>query len=471
MASRTLTQEEKREKRRETLLNQSIPSAVTLMAVPAVISSCVMSLYNMADTFFVSSLGTAATAAVGVNNSLMQLIQMMGMAIGMGASSYISRLMGAKKDDQASSVLSSVFFLAMALGAVVMTFGLLFTEELVAFLGATEDSIQYSIDYANYILYAAPFMTCVFIMNHCMRAEGSSTFAMLGMVSGSILNCILDPIMIFGYFGCPAMGVAGAAAATAISKIVSFIVLFSQYFFKRSVLNISIKLVSYKRDTMLEIGKIGLPTLTRTGLMTLSGIITNNLAGGFSTSALAAISVVNRIMQFIGSAIIGFGQGFQTVAGFNWGAKRYDRVNASIKFANFAAIVASSCLAIIALLFPEQILTVFSKTDAQVLSVGKLALMTRCAVIPLHASVLVSQSLFTALGKAKQALILSLLRQGICLIPVLVVVTLVFEVNGLAVSQALSDVLSFCVALPMMLGIMKEVKNLHAETEETAEKE
>ena len=418
----------------------------------------------MADTYFVSDLGTAATAAVGVNNSLMQVVQMAGMAIGVGASSYISRLMGAKEDDKASSVLSTAFFSAMGFGLVIMILGLTFMHPLVRFLGATPDSVQYSIDYASYILYAAPFMTTVFVMNHCLRAEGSSTFSMIGMVSGSILNCFLDPIMIRGYFGFPAMGVAGAAAATAVSKLVSFIVLISPYVLKHSALRINIKRIDFSKSTVFEISRIGFPTLTRSGLMTLSGIVTNNLAGDFSTAALAAISVVNRLMHFIASAIKGFGQGFQTVAGFNWGAKRYDRVTKSLKFANFAAIAASSVLAILAIFFPKQILLIFSKEgDAEFLRIGLIALVTRCLVIPLHASVLVTQSLFTAIGRAKEALILSLSRQGFCLIPVVIFVTLVWGVIGLALSQAIADVLSFLIAMPMTLKLTKEMKALNTD--------
>jgi len=466
MGSTTLTREQKNERKRETLLNEPISKAVTSMAIPAIISSTVMSLYNMADTYFVSDLGTAATAAVGVNNSLMQIVQMAGMAIGVGAASYISRLMGAKDDKKASTVLSTAFFSAFAIGLVIMLLGLTFMHPLVSFLGATEESFQFSIDYASYILYAAPFMCTVFVMNHCLRAEGSSTFSMIGMVSGSILNCFLDPIMIKGLFGFPAMGVAGAAAATAVSKLVSFIVLISPYFFKHSLLQLSIKNFKLNKDISTEIGKIGLPQLTRSGLLSLSGIITNNLAGDFSTAALAAISVVNRLMHLIASAIMGFGQGFQTVAGFNWGAKKYDRVNKSIKFANVAAIIASSVLAVLAVLFPHQIIGIFNKSqDPELLRIGTLSLIARCAVIPLHASVLVTQSLFTSIGKAKEALILSLSRQGFCLIPVVIALTLIFKVEGLAVAQAVADVLAFIFATPMTLKLMKQMKQMHEEGE------
>ena len=470
MGSTALTKEQKKVQRRETLLESPISRAVTSMAIPSIISSTVMSLYNMADTYFVSDLGTAATAAVGVNNSLMQVVQMAGMAVGVGAASYISRLMGARKDDKASSVLSTAFFSAMGFGLIIMVLGLTFMRQLVDLLGATPESFQYSMDYASYILYAAPFMTTVFVMNHCLRAEGSSTFSMIGMVSGSILNCFLDPIMIRGYFGFPAMGVAGAAAATAISKLVSFIVLISPYVLKHSALRINIKICDFSKETLLEIGRIGLPQLTRSGLLTISGVVTNNFAGGFSTSALAAVSVVNRLMHFIASAIMGFGQGFQTVAGFNWGAKKYDRVNAAIKFANLSSICVSSVLALLAVLFPKQILLVFSKAgDAELLRIGTLSLITRCLVIPLHASVLVTQSLFTSIGRAKEALILSLSRQGFCLIPVVIVLTLVFKVEGLAVSQAVADVLSFVIALPMTLKIMKEMRGMHEEQNAVAD--
>ncbi len=456
MASQAISQEEKRNQRRERLLNEPIPRVVTAMAVPTILSSVVMSLYNMADTYFVSSLGTAATAAVGVNHSLQQLIQMAGSAIGIGASSYISRLLGAKEDKKASQVMSTTFFTAFSIGLLVLILGMIFMRPMVRLLGATEDVIPYSIDYASYILYAAPFMATVFVMNQTLRAEGSAAFAALGTVSGSILNCILDPIFIFVLD----FGVAGAAMATAISKMVSFCVLITPYLRHRSLLNLHVRYIHYSKDIVAEVSKIGSPTLIRQGLMMIANVITNNVAGAFSTSALAAISVVNRLMMFLGSAIMGFGHGFQSVAGFNWGAKRYDRVRSSFIFAATCGTIVVSVLALLAAIFPTQIIGLFTEADAEMMRIGVFSLVFRCAVMPLHAIVMVSQSCFTALGKAKQAAILSLSRQGFCLIPCVAILPVVFGIMGLGAAQGVADILSFGISFPMTLKLLREVKRM-----------
>ena len=459
MAKQAMTQDERRNARRERLLNEPIPSVVTSMAIPTILSSIVMSLYNLADTFFVSSLGTAATAAVGVNHSLQQLIQMAGSAIGIGASSYISRLLGAREDKKASEVMSTTFFTAFGLGLVVMLLGMSFIEPLVRLLGATEDVVPYSIDYASYILYAAPFMATVFVMNQTLRAEGSAALAAAGTVSGSILNVILDPIFIFTLD----LGVAGAAMATAISKFVSFCILITPYLRHRSLLTLHPKNIHYEKDTVSEVAKIGAPTLIRQGLMMIANVITNNVAGAFSTSALAAISVVNRLMMFLGSAIMGFGHGFQSVAGFNWGAKRYDRVFGAFKFAVSCGIIIVTTLAVIAAIIPQQIIGIFTEADAEMMSIGVFSLVIRCIVMPLHAFVMVSQSCFTALGKAKQAAILSLSRQGFCLIPCVAVLPRLFGIYGLGCAQAVADVLSLVISLPMTIKLLKEIRRLSKE--------
>jgi len=459
MSKKNLSQEERRNLRRERLLNEPIPKVVVSMAIPTIMSSIVMSLYNLADTYFVSSLGSAATAAVGINHSLQQLIQMAGSAIGIGASSYISRLLGAREDEKASQVMSTTFFTAFALGLFVLLVGGIFIEPLVRFMGANDDVVPYSIDYASYILYAAPFMATVFVMNQTLRAEGSATFAALGTISGSILKVILDPIFIFTLD----FGVAGAAMATAISKFVSFCILITPYLRHKSLLTLHYKKITYSRDIVSEVSKIGAPTLIRQGLMMVANIITNNVASAFSTSALAAISVVNRLMMFMGSAIMGFGHGFQSVAGFNWGAKRYDRVYKSFLFAAGCGTAVVSTLALVAAIFPEHLIGLFTEADAEMMAIGVFSLTFRCLVMPLHAIVMVSQSCFTALGRAKQAAILSLSRQGFCLIPCVAILPLLFDVKGLGAAQGAADILSFCISFPMTLRLLREVRRMHLE--------
>ncbi len=449
------------------MLNDSIPKLIPKMAIPTMISMVVMSLYNMADTFFVSSLGEAATGAVGINSSLTSFIQMAGSALAIGANSYIARLLGAKRDKEASKVLSTAFFSAMIVGVVLMIVGLIFMKELVYILGAKDEAVAaYASDYASYMLFAAPFMAAVFVMNQCLRAEGSSTFSMFGMLSGAFLNIILDPIFIFTFH----WEVAGAAAATAVSKLVSFFVLLAPYLKGHALLHISIKDFGYTKTIALEITKMGFPTLMRSGLMTLASVITNNVAAGFSVVALAAISVVNRIMMFVGSALMGFGQGYQPVAGFNWGAKRYDRVWKSFWFTLISGCIGVTILSIPTAIFAPQIISIFSQ-DPEAISIGAFSIQIQCLVMPIHAAVIVVNMTYAGLGKATGAAILSISRQGICFIPSVMILSTAFGVMGLAAAQGVADLATLALGLPLGIRVLKQVRALMIEHNQLPKKE
>jgi putative MATE family efflux protein len=382
----------------------------------------------------------------------MSIIQAFGMAIGVGAASYISRLLGAKRDEEASRTLSTAFFTSIGVGAVMMILGFVFMRPLVKIMGATPDIIDYSIDYASFILYGAPFVAGSFVLNQCLRAEGSATFSMIGMGIGAVINLILDPIFIFTL----GWEVAGASAATAISQVISFIILLYPFFRKHSLLHLSPKLITYTKSIISEISKMGFPTLLRTGLMTVSSVVTNNVAGGFSTEALAAISVVNRFMMFIGSALIGFGQGFQPVAGYNWGAKRYDRVWKSFTFSSIVGIAGMVLFCSVVAIVAPWIMRAFSD-ESSVIDIGAFSIRLQCLAMPIHAWVIVVNMLFQAMGRGTSAAVLSFARQGICFIPAVIVLSLAFGVWGLAAAQAASGVL---------IRVMKEIKKLMAENQQ-----
>jgi len=460
----TVEQSNRQAKRREMMLNGNIHRIIPALAVPTIISMLVTSFYNMADTFFVSQIGKEATAAAGVNFSLMSVIQSFGMSFGVGAGSYISRLLGAKRDEEASRTLSTAFFSSIAVGFIIMILGFIFMNPLVKIMGATPDIIDYSIDYASFILYGAPFMAGAFVLNQCLRAEGSPTFSMLGMGAGAVINLILDPLFIFTF----GWEVAGASAATAISQVISFFILLIPFLKKRSLLRLSPRLVTFSKSIVSEISKMGFPTLLRTGLMTISSVVTNNVAGAFSTAALAAISVVNRFMMFIGSALIGFGQGFQPVAGFNWGAKRYDRVWKSFTFSSVVGVVGMVVFCSVVAIFAPSIMRAFSD-DSTVIDIGSFSIRLQCLAMPIHAWVIVVNMLFQALGRGTSAAVLSLSRQGICFIPAVIILSLAFGVWGLAAAQAAADVMSLLIALPLAVRIMKEIRRLMSENRQNTE--
>lgn len=440
--------------RKQMMLTQPISTVIFKMAVPTIVAFLINSIYSLADTYFVSSLGTNATAAVSVNASLDQLIMMCGSMLAVGSNSYIARLLGGGDDKKASKVLSTAFFLAAGLGALLMVFGITFMTPMVRLLGATPTCEQYSIDYATYVLLAAPFMASNFVMNQCLRSEGSATLSMVGMGFGGVLNCILDPIFIFGMN----MGVAGASLATAISKLVSFAILIFPYLTKRSLLRLSIRNFHFCKDIISEIVSVGSSSMFRSGLAVVAGILLNDIAGNISDSVLAGIGVTTKIMMFPFSIILGFGSGFQPVAGFNWGAKRYDRVMASYKYASTVALIGSFAMAVLLAVLYDPIIVLFAGTDPEMRTIGGLSILTQCIALPIHAWVAMVNMLCAGLGNAKGAFLLSTSRQGTCLIPVLYPLAYFFQAYGVASVQALADVLSLALAIPIAIYMSRRIK-------------
>ena len=441
------------EARRLMLLNEPIHRVIPKMAVPTIVAFLINSIYSLADTYFVSSLGTNATAAVSVNTSLDQLIMMCGSMLAMGANSYIARLLGEGNEKKASQVLSTSFFSAFAIGAVLLVFGSIFMVPMVRLLGATPTCEQYSIDYATYILLAAPFMACNFVMNQCLRSEGSATLSMVGMGFGGILNIFLDPIFIFGLD----MGVAGASLATAISKWVSFAILIFPYLTRHSLLHLSIKNFKPTRDIVSKVVSVGSSSMFRNGLNVVSAIMLNNIAGGISDSVLAAVGVSNKIMMFPFCIILGFGNGFQPVAGFNWGAKRFDRVEESYKFSSRVSLIGSAVMALLIAVFCDKLIILFAGTDMEMRRIGAFCILAQCIALPIHAWVAIVNMLCVGLGNAKGAMVLATARQGSCFIPIVHLMAFTLGAYGVASVQALADVLSMGLAIPIILSMKKKL--------------
>ena len=440
--------------RKNMMLNEPIHRIIPKMAVPTIVAFLISSIYSLADTYFVSSLGTNATAAVSVNASLDQLIMMCGSMLAMGANSYIARLLGKGDDKKASRVLSTAFFAAFAVGGALLVFGTIFMEPMVRLLGATPTCERYSIDYATYVLMAAPFMACNFVMNQCLRSEGSATFSMIGMGFGGILNCVLDPIFIFDL----EMGVAGASLATAISKLVSFSILVFPYVTKRSLLRLSFRNFQPSREIVTEVVTVGSSSMFRNGLAVVAGILLNNLAGGISDSVMAGIGVCTKIMMFPFSIILGFGNGFQPVAGFNWGARRYDRVRESYRFSSRVAIWGGAVMGLVCILLSDWLIVLFAGTDAEMRKIGAFAIITQSIALPIHAWVAIVNMYCVGLGNAGGALVLSTARQGSCFLPILYPATWLLGAWGVGAVQALADVLTLVLAIPILRGVNKKLR-------------
>lgn len=442
--------------RRKMMLEESVYKVIPIIAIPMIISMLIDSVYNIADTYFVSQLGKSATAAVGINDSMLHFIRSVAMGFGMGASSYISRLLGAKQEEHASKVGTTTFFTSIGTLTVLAIIAYIFVEPLVSLLGATESVKPYSMDYARFILISAPFTAGEVALSQLLRAEGSTKFSMFGMVSGCVINIALDPLFI-SVFG---LEVAGAAIATTISKAVSFVVLLIPFLKKRTLLEIRFKYFTPKVEIYKEVARMGIPTFLRSSMMSVATVITNNIAGGFSDSALAATTVASKCTRLVGSAVMGFGQGFQPVAGYCWGAKHYKRVIESFRACMIMGAIASIALGTVLSLFAKDLVSVFADNDAEVIRLGTIIVVSQCITLVFHIGGMVINGLFQALGRALQAGILGLARQVICLIPSVIILSLLFDVEGLALSQAVADVACIIIAGIMYIKLRKELITL-----------
>ena len=449
--------------RKQMMLNEPVGKVIFKMAIPTIVAFLINSIYSLADTYFVSGLGENATAAVSVNASLDQLIMMCGSMLAVGANSYIARLLGQGNDKKASQVLSTAFILAAGLSLLLTIFGNIFMEPMVNLLGATDTCRSYSIEYATYVLFAAPFMATSFVMNQCLRSEGSATLSMIGMGFGGILNCVLDPFFINGIpaLGLPAMGVAGASLATMISKIVSFAILIFPYVTRKSLLHLSVTNFHCSWDIISKIVSVGSSSMFRSGLAVVAGILLNREAGQISDSVLAGIGVSTKIMMFPFSIILGFGTGFQPVAGFNWGAKRYDRVMDSYRFASRTAIIGGVIMGAVVAIFADPIIGAFAGSEnpsANMAQVGALCIRLQCLALPIHSWVALVNMLCAGLGNAGGALALSTSRQGTCMLPILYPLVYFFGTNGIASVQAVADILSLALAVPICIYMLKKIR-------------
>ena len=421
------------------------------LAVPTIISMLISSVYNMADTYFVGKVGTSATAAVGVSFSLMAMIQAIGFFFGHGSGNFISRAMGRQEYEDANTMASVGFYSAIAGGLLITVAGLIFLKPLALLLGSTKTILPHACDYMRYILLAAPFMTGSFALNNQLRFQGRATYAMVGITTGGILNIFLDPIFIF-YFD---MGTAGAAFATMISQMVGFTILLIMVLKKGIPVKPSyFRLKGYYYKEMF---RGGLPSLARQGCGSISTLCMNNVAGAYGDPAIAAVSVVSRITMFAYSALIGYGQGFQPVCGVNYGAERYDRVRKAFWFCVKSSFAIQVALAVLGFMFAEPLVGLL-RDDPEVIEIGTRVLRFQCVSFPLSGYVVFCNMMSQTIGMAGKATFLALSRQFLFFVPAIFLLDAIFGLAGLEGAQALADLCSFAVSLPIGLGILKEMK-------------
>ena len=453
-------QQKKKQDQYYEMANAPISKIIPKLAVPTIISLLVNSIYNMADTFFVSQLGPSASGAVGIIFSAMAIIQALAFMIGMGTGNFIARMIGAGNRKLAEELASIAFFTGFGVGLVIAVIGNANIGQLVRMLGSTETIAPYAEAYASYIFVAAPFMICSFIMNNLLRFQGKALFAMVGITTGGVLNMVLDPIFIFGLD----MGTAGAALATGLSQFISFCILLFMCNSREECISIHPKKF---KPTLAIYGEIihgGLPSLGRQGIASIATIIMNTMAQPYGDAAIAAMSIVNRFMMFVGSAMIGFGQGYQPVCSYCFGARLYDRVKKACVYCVKVSTIFLLAVSVIGLIFSGNIIQMFRKDDLEVIRIGTLALRLQLLTMPLQGLVVMGGNMTPqSIGYGIRATIVSTARQGWLLIPILLCTVPVFGVLGIQMAQPIADVGTFILAAVVTKGIFKDLDRKKAE--------
>lgn len=436
----------------ERMTGTPVPKLVISMAIPTMISMLITGIYNMADTYFVSCLRSdSATAAVGVVFSLMSIIQAVGFTLGMGSGSLISRLLGQKKKEEADVVFSSAFAAAFLFGLALTVFGLLFLDPLMGLLGATETILPYARSYASYILYGAPVMAVSFVLNNVLRAEGHATLSMVGITTGGVLNMVLDPICIFLFD----MGIAGAAIATLVSQCVSCAILLSCFLTGKSSLALSPKNVSLQPRQYAAIFTTGLPSFCRQGLGSIATVALNRAAMAYGDPAVAAMSVVGKVFMLIMSALIGFGQGYMPVVGFNYGAGRFNRVRQSFTFTWRSGTLMMAVLAGGGFLCAPWLISCFG--SGEMLEIGVAAMRAQCVGLLFMPTGVTANMTFQTIGQSAKATFLSACRQGIYFLPLILLLPRLWGLPGVQFTQPIADFLTAATALPFMLRFYRSL--------------
>ena len=434
-----------------TFLTQApVHRVIVTMAIPTIISMLVTGLYNIADTFFVGKIDTQATAAVGIVFSLMFFVQAMGFFFGHGSGNYISRELGARRHENAVKMASTGFFSSFFFGLVILVLGEIFLTPLSLMLGSTVTILPYTEDYMQVILLGAPFLTSSLTLNNQMRLQGNANFAMYGIVTGAILNVLLDPFFIFTC----GLGVSGAAWATVVGQFVSFVILF---FMARRGENIAICFRNFSPSIQRykEIFYGGSPSMMRQGLACVATMSLNFAAGAYGDSAIAAMSIVSRIAMLSFAVVIGLGQGFQPVCGFCYGAGLYGRLKEAYKFTVTIGTFFLIVLAIIGWMISGTLIGVF-RDDPEVIAIGIVALRWQLCVFPVNALILASNMLAQTCRKPWRANILAAARQGLFFIPLIFILPSYFGLLGVEMCQAVSDVLSFTLTVPIVIYTFRE---------------
>ena len=440
------------EERFKRMRYEKIPKLIISLGIPTTISMLITNIYNMADTYFVSQTSLSASGATGIVFAVMAILQAFGFMCGHGSGSNISRSLGRKDEENASRFASSGLFLSFCISLVLMIAGLVFLEPLMRLLGSTDTILVEAMNYGRFIFLAAPAMVMSCVCNNILRYEGRAVYAMVGLTFGGILNMMLDPILIFVFH----LGISGAGIATMVAQYLSLFILLIPFFRNRTASRLRLSYISRNIDTFINIIVTGSPSLARQGLNSISTAMLNMMAKPLGDAAIAAMSVVGRVSNMLFSLSLGIAQGFQPVSSFNYGAGDYKRVKESTVFTIGFGTALIAVLCTLAFINAPLIISLF-RSEELVIEIGSAALRLMCFGLLLLPTVSVTNMLFQGIGESKKALFVACLQSGAFFIPLVVILTRAFGVNGLICATPLSYLLAFSVALPMVVKFMRNL--------------
>ena len=447
-------------KKMELLGSTSIPKALLAMGIPTMIGMLVNAFYNLVDAYFVSGLGESQMGAISVVYPLGQVVVGLGLLFGNGAASYISRLLGRGDKENADKVASTALYSSVSVGAVIIIISMVFLHPILKLLGATDSILPYAATYAGIYIVSCIFNVFNVTMNNIVTSEGAAKTTMCALLTGAVLNIALDPLFIYVFD----LSVAGAAIATAISQVVSTCVYLTYILRKKSVFHFRVKDCTYTKETMSEIFKIGIPTLVFQILTSVSISLINNAAGDYGDSAIAGMGVVTRLISMGSLSVFGFIKGFQPIAGYSYGAKKFDRLREAIKTSILWSTAFCVIFGVILALSPTTIVSQFTKGDDEMIRIGAASLRANGISIMLFGFYTVYSSLFLALGKGREGFILGACRQGICFIPVILLLPIVWGLNGIMYAQPIADVLSAVITIFMAIPLHKKLNEMQKQT-------
>ena len=436
-----------------TFLTQApVHRVIGAMAIPTIISMLLTSMYNLVDTFFVGKINTQSTAAVGVVFSVMFFIQAFSFFFGNGSGNYISRQLGAQNTKDAEVMASTGLFYTLVFSLIVMLLGWIFLEPISILLGSTPTILPYTRQYLGISLLGTPFIMGTFCINNQMRFQGFTKYSVYGAISGSIINCLLDPVFIFVF----SMGVSGAAVASVIGQICGFVIMLimSQ---KEGVIHYTHRRISFEGRFVKEIIAGGTPSISRQGLASVSTIALNSVAGNYGDAAIAAMSIVTRISMFIFSVIVGLGQGFQPMCGFCYGAKLYDRVKEGFWFGTKIGTLFLLFWSVVLIIFSGEVVSLF-RDDPEVIAIGIPALRYQMIIFPACSFMMMANMMMQTCRKTIRANILAASRQGLFFIPLIFVLPYFYGLFGVEICQAVSDIISLIVTIPIVWSAFKEMR-------------